>query len=43
LPAANKAGVPAVLFGQQFDNGPVFAMAAGRQDERSVMPFHQMS
>jgi hypothetical protein len=32
-----------VLFGQQFDNSAVLAVAAGRQDERSVMPFHQVS
>jgi hypothetical protein len=43
LPAANKAGMPPVVFGQQFDNSTVFAVATGRQDERSVMPFHQVS
>jgi hypothetical protein len=30
LPAANEAGMPPVFFGQQFDNGRAFAMAAGR-------------
>ncbi len=43
LPATNEAGVPPVLFGQQLDNGPVFAMAPGRQDERSILPFRQVS
>jgi hypothetical protein len=43
LPAANKAGMPAVLCGQKLDDRCVFAMAAGRKDERSVMPFHQVS
>jgi hypothetical protein len=43
LPAANETGMPPVLFGEQFDNSTAFAVAAGRQDERSVMPFHQLS
>ncbi len=43
LPAANQAGMPPVLFGQQFDDRRVFAMAASRQDERPIVPFHQVS
>jgi hypothetical protein len=43
LPAADEAGMPAVLSGQKLDDRRVFAMAAGRKDERSVMPFHQVS
>jgi hypothetical protein len=43
LPAANEAGMPPALAGQKLDDRRAFAMPAGHQDERSVMPFHQVS
>jgi hypothetical protein len=43
LPAANEAGMPAVLSGQKLDDRRAFAMAASIQDKRPIVPFHQVS
>jgi hypothetical protein len=43
LPAANEAGMPAVLSGQKLDDRRAFTMAASIQDKRPIVPFHQVS